>query len=45
MKTRKRIPGLTLALALVAVLGFSGLANAQMTGHGMMGGMGMHHGM
>jgi len=44
MKTRKRIPGLTLALALVAVLGCSGLANAQMMGGqgmGMMGGQGM----
>ena len=36
-----RMRTLPLALALVAVLGFSGLANAQMTGHGMMGGQGM----
>ena len=42
MKTRKHIPGLTLmALVLVALLGFSGLANAQMMGPGMMGGQGM----
>jgi len=41
MKTHKRITGLTLALALVALLGFSGLANAQMMGPGMMGGQGM----
>lgn len=41
MKARKRIVGITLALALVASLGFSGLANAQMMGPGMMGGHGM----
>lgn len=41
MKTRNRISGLTLALVLAALLGFSGLANAQMMGPGMMGGQGM----
>jgi zinc resistance-associated protein len=41
MKTRNRISGLTLALVLAALLGFSGLANAQMMGRGMMGGQGM----
>ena len=41
MKTRKHVHGLTMALALVAVLGFSGLANAQMGGHGAMGGQAM----
>lgn len=45
MKTRKYLPGLTLALALVALLSFNGLANAQMMGPGMMGGQGMMGGM
>jgi zinc resistance-associated protein len=41
MKTHKRITCLPLALAVVALLGFSGLASAQMMGPGMMGGQGM----
>lgn len=41
MKIRKHNPGLMVALALVALLGFSGLASAQMMGPGMMGGQGM----
>ncbi|EHJ45937.1 hypothetical protein DFW101_3752 (plasmid) [Solidesulfovibrio carbinoliphilus subsp. oakridgensis] len=41
MNTRKKTLGLALALAMVSLLGLSGLANAQMMGPGMMGGHGM----
>lgn len=37
MNTRKKTLGLALALAMVSLLGLSGLANAQMMGPGMMG--------
>lgn len=35
MMIRKHNPGLMMALALVALLGFSGLASAQMMGPGI----------